>query len=472
MFSIPFVISGETFDRMVTFAPVASALRALGMDSVVSSLNPKYSNDLLKAALNKAAEDSKQDSFWQKFLKSMNASLPPGGGPSSIAMVKGGGDDLFGPPEVKDAKGEKARGPGEVKGAVNEEERERGDTGDGVDLQGMLAGSADGMSGLYDSMGQNLAASFSGGSGMSAGPYMNRTMFTSRNGADAGGGAAIYDKAVKHSSVGEVPVPNAVGKPRSKKMGRVSGFAWKNVGYNRNQSAALTKIGSKRPMFQLAETFTMTGAAAKSHDSAYEYQKSYVGSTYDGNDTGADAMETDADSPTVPPDAGFTDGLMLGAGDLQKQADQCSAAEGTNGAKMSEDGDKMSKIKDSMGSPPSCCSGGVGAWNAKVDQLVSLCHDYNANDAILAGKCQTSTKPQNCGSYAGMHINPCSWWSCFLAIILMIILGGIFGVFGSIAVAAVIGGSSMGLFGDKMNSFVENMIGYIASGGKSDQGGQ
>ena len=471
--SIPFMMSEEALGRLVTFAPVASALRALGMGGVVSAVNPKYSNDLLKAALDKAAADSKQDSFWQKFLNSVNATLPPGGGPSSLAMVTGGGADLYGPPRVKDAKGEKAKGPGQVKGAVNEEERGRGDTGDGVDLQGLLAGggAADGMSGLYDSMGQNLAASFSGGSGMNAGPYMNRTMFASRNGADSGGGAAIYDKAMKHSSVGDVPLPTAVGKVRSKRMGRVSGFAWKNVGYNRGQSGALTKIGSKRPMFQLAETFTMTGAAMKQKDTAYEYQAAYTGSTYDGNDTGADVMETDADAPTVPPDTGFTDGLMQGAQDMQDQAKQCSDANGTNGAKMSEDADQMQKIKDTMGSPPKCCSSGVGAWNDKVNRMTSLCQDYNANDAILAGKCQTSPKPQNCGAYSKMHINPCSKWKCWLAILLMILLGGLFGLAGMIAVAAVIGGSMMGLFGDKMNSFVESVTSFIASGGDSGQGG-
>ena len=61
--SVPFVISGETFGRIVMFQPVAAFLRTVGLGSIVSAINPKYSNDMMKAALDRAAADSAQNSF-------------------------------------------------------------------------------------------------------------------------------------------------------------------------------------------------------------------------------------------------------------------------------------------------------------------------------------------------------------------------------------------------------------------------
>ena len=136
--SVPFVISGETLSRIIELRPVAAFLRTVGLGSVISAINPKYSNDLLKAAMDKAANDSEQNSFWAKFLKSVNATLPPGGGPSSLAMIRGDADEIFGPLELKDGKYGK-RGAGDVKGAVNDEERQRGETGDEVNLEGFKA---------------------------------------------------------------------------------------------------------------------------------------------------------------------------------------------------------------------------------------------------------------------------------------------------------------------------------------------
>lgn len=460
--SIPFALSGETLSRILELRPVAAFLRTVGLSSVVSTINPKYSNDLLKAALDRASADSKDASFWQKFLNRINSTLPPGGGPSSIAMLRGGGEDLFGPLEVKDGKYDKKAGPGQVKGVLNEEERAKGYSGDDVDLQGLLAGGPgyEG-SGLYgDQMERNMSSSASGG-----GPYLNRTMFNRPGGAAAGGAAGLYSNVMSESS-NKVPVPSSARKINSKRMGRVSGFSWKNVGYGRGKSDAINKLGSKKPMFQLAETFSMAGSAANSKDSAYEYQAAYVGSTYDGNETGADVIETSFDSPTVPPDSSFTGDLLINTQDLQNQAKACSDAQGTHGAAMSEDGKKMDDISKTLGKPPKCCSGGVGAWNSKVNQIQAACQDYNAHEVQLAAACQNKSSPMDCSYSSKMHINPCSKWKCWLAIILMVILAFLtFGwgaalIVGVLAAGSILGNGSMfGMVGDMIGGFISKLAG-------------
>ncbi len=462
--SVPFVISGETLGRIMELPPVAAFLKSVGLGSVVSTLNPKYSNDLLRAAMDKAAEDSGQNSFWAKFLKSINATLPPAGGPSSIAMIRGGGD-IFGLPEIKDEKGGK-RGPGQVEGVVNEEERGRGETGDDVDLEGLIGGAGAGKDGgLYgDLMGQNLAGRFSdGGSAAGNGPYMNRTAM-SGPGMSAGGQAAGMYSRVLGQAASKVPVPGAPKKVNAKLMGRVSGFSWKNVGYKTKNAKVDIKLTSKKPMFQLAQTFAMTGSAYKAKDSALEYQAAYVGTTYDGNDSNLDAIQTDASAPAVP-DTSFTGALMTGAGDMQQQAMDCSKAQNDQGARMSEDGKAMDDIAKTLGKPPKCCSGGVGAWNAKIDQIIYKCVDFNANEAILSAKCQNKSSQMDCNSYNSQKIKPCSKWKCWLAIILMIflgfLLGGLLGalIVGVLAGGSMLGGSMFGPVGDMVSGFISKIAG-------------
>lgn len=448
--SVPFVISGETLGRILELRPVAAFLRTVGLGSMVSVINPKYSNDMLRAAMDKAAEDSAQNSFWAKFLKSINATLPPGGPQDSLAMLRGGKADIFGPLELKDGKGGK-RGPGQVKGAVNDEERERGETGDEVDLAGLLAGGPGGMgggpggsgSGLYgDLMGQNMAGSFgSGGPRSGSGPYIDR----SRMGSGGAGGrsSGMYNK-VMGQSASKVPVPGSPSKVNTKKMGRVSGFSWKNVGYKTSNAKMNVQLNSKKPMFQLAQTFAMTDAAYRSKDSAYEYQAAYVGTTYDGNDSNLDVIQTDADPVTVPPDTSFTGAVMDDAQALQDLAKGCSQAQGTHGAAMSADGKQMQQIGESLGKPPSCCSSGVGRWNGKIDRIIALCNDFNGHEAQLAAACQNTSSPMNCGRYSKYKIKPCSKLRCFLAFLLMLLFAPILLTIGLIS--AAFGGDFLGPF--------------------------
>jgi len=438
--SVPFVISGETLGRILELRPVAAFLRTVGLGSMVSVINPKYSNDMLRAAMDKAAEDSAQNSFWAKFLKSINATLPPGGAQDSLAMLRGGKDDIFGPLQLKDGKDGK-RGPGQVKGAVNAEERERGETGDEVNLQGLLAGGPGGDgSGLYgDLMGQNMAGNFASGSGSGSGPYIDRSRMGS--GGAAGRSSGMYSN-VMGQSAGRVPVPNSPGKVNTKKMGRVSGFSWKNVGYKTSNAKMNVQLNSKKPMFQLAQTFAMTDAAYRSKDSAYEYQAAYVGTTYDGNDSNMDVIQTDADAVTVPPDTSFTGAVMDDTQALQDLAKGCSQAQGTHGAAMSSDGKQMEEIGKSMGSPPSCCSSGVGRWNGKIDRVMALCADFNAHEAQLSAACQNTSSPMNCSRYSKYKIKPCSWLRCFLAFLLSLLFLPLLLTIGLIS--AVFGGEFLG----------------------------
>ena len=468
LLSVPFVISGETLNSIMELPPIAAFLKTVGLGSVISTLNPKYSNDLLKAAMAKAAEDSDQNSFWAKFLKSINATLPPAGSPSSMAMLRGGGD-IFGLPQIKEGK-DGLRGPGQVKGVVNQEERAKGEGGGDVDLEGLLAsggagGGKDG--GLYgDVMGQNLAGRFGdGGSAAGAGPYLNRTAM-SGPGMTAGGQAAGMYNHVLGQAASKVPVPGAPQRVNTKRMGRVSGFSWKNVGYKTSKAKVDIKLTSKQPMFQLAQTFAMTGSAFKAKDSSMEYQAAYTGTTYDGNDSNLDAIQTDATSPVVP-DTSFTGDILNTVGGMQQQAKDCSDAQGVQGANMSADGKAMDDTARSLGSPPKCCSSGVGAWNDKIDRVTYLCNDFNANEAILSAKCQNKSSQMDCGGYSHMKISPCSKWKCWLAIILMILLAFLtFGgslmaalAVGVIAGGSMLGGSMFGPIGDIVSGFISKIAG-------------
>ena len=453
MLSVPFVISGETLGRIIELRPVAAFLRTVGLGNLVSVMNPKYSNDMLKAALDKAAADSAQNSFWQKFLNSINATMPPGGGPDSLAMLRGSREEIFGPLRIDEGK-EGKRGPGQVKGAVNDEERERGETGEEVNLQGLLAGAGPGGGGaggpggegggLYgDLMGQNMAGNFGGGgSGSGSGPYIDRSRMGGAGGGAGGRASGMYNNALGQAA-SKVPVPGSPSKVNTKKMGRVSGFSWKNVGYKTSNAKVSVQMNSKKPMFQLAQTFAMTDAAFRSKDSAYEYQAAYTGTTYDGNDANLDVIQTDATNPVVP-DTSYTGDVMTNAEGLQEEALKCSQAQGVHGAAMSADGKQMEEIGKSMGSPPSCCSSGVGRWNAKIDHVIALCNDFNGHEAQLSAACQNTSSPMNCSRYSKYKINPCSWLRCFLAFLLMLLFAPLLLTIGLIS--AIFGGDFLGPF--------------------------
>ncbi|OGR67307.1 MAG: hypothetical protein A2081_01550 [Elusimicrobia bacterium GWC2_61_19] len=466
--SVPFVISGETLGSIIELRPVAAFLRSIGMGSVVSAINPKYSNDLLKAALDKAVDDSENNSFWNKFLKSINATMPPAGSPSSMTLLRGG-KDIYGLPEIKEPKGAKP-GPGQIKGAVNAEERERGETGDEVDLESLLASGTGGEGGgLYgDVMGQNLAGRFEGGAAADNAPYINRTAFGGS--AVAARSSGMYNNVMGQAG-SKVPVPGAAQKVNTnRKMGRVSGFTWKNVGYKTKSNNLNMKIGDKKPMFQLAQTFAMTSSAYKSKESAYEYQHAYTGATYDGNNVNADVIDT-GDAGVVMPDVGFMGGLIDATVGVQQAAMDCAKAQGDQGAKMSDAGKKLADIAKTLGKKPKCCNhGAVDSWNDKQRRLVEQCAIFNANEAILSKKCQTISSPMSCSIYSNEMVSKCSKWKCWLAILFMIFLfvsGGIIGVMIAAMLAGVVSFDFKNLGGK-----VDAMISWVASGGDDSQKGE
>jgi hypothetical protein len=424
--SLPFVVTGEMANRFFEMPAVSGMLRMMGLGSVVSALNPKYSSEFVKAAIDRAAAESAQTSYWNRLMGAVGSMLPCGadcGDNSSLAMVKGGAE-LFRP----EAAGKKS--PGQVKGAVSAEDSERGEGADTVDLEGILNNPAGGAAGseLYgDVMGSNLADRYSSGEG--AGPYVNRSLISQPGGA-ASRGEGLYANAVRQAG-GKIPVPGTPKKVNAKKMGKASGFSWKNVGYKTQNVKMDVRLNSKRPMFQLAETFGTTRGALTSN--APEYQSAYTGSTYDGNDINLGAIQTDAD-PTSLPDAGFTGSGITNASGLGQTAEDCSKAQGVEGKKMSDDADEIDDIAESMGSAPKCYDhGAVDAWNNKVSQMNALCMDFNVQQTALSNKCQTSNTPMGCEQYqkgtkqGGMIISKCQkpnkwimWLIMFLCFAILI----------------------------------------------------
>ena len=424
--SLPFVVSAEMAARFFEMPPVAAALRMVGLGSVVSSLNPKYSREFVKAAIDKAAADNNaQASYWSRL---MGAILPFGagsGGDSSLAMVKGGAE-IFKTVSTH---------PGKVKSSVSVEDQARGEGADTVDLDAILnnpAGVADG-GGLYgDAMGNNLADRYSSGGGAyGAGPYANRSLI-SRQGGSTGLGEGLYSNAINKAG-GKIPVPGNPQKIKTKMMGRASGFSWKNVGYKTRNAKMDVRLNSKRPMFQLAETFGMTSSASRDQNTAPEYQAAYTGTTYDGNAVNLNVIQTDDTPPSVP-DTGFAGDSINGAADIQQRAEDCAKSQSVQGAKMSSDGAEIDRITLQWRTPPNCYDD-IGPWNESVAQRSRLCRDFNKNQTILAGACQTSNTPMDCGIYErgtksnGMIISKCkkpkgkgSLLAMLIAIVVLVIL--------------------------------------------------
>jgi len=445
--SLPFVISGEMAGRFFEMPAVSGMLRMMGLDSVVSSLNPKYSSEFVKAAIDRAAAESAQTSYWNRLMGAVGSMLPCGpgcGGDSSLAMIKGGAE-LFKP----EAAGKDSKRPGQVKGAVSAEDSARGEGADTVDLEGMLSGAAGGAAdgGLYgDVMGSNLADRYASGDGMAAGPYANRSLI-SQPGGSASRGEGLYSNAVKQAG-GKIPVPGTPKKVNTKKMGKASGFSWRNVGYKTQSVKMDVRLNSKRPMFQLAETFGTTRGALTSN--APEYQSAYTGATYDGNDINLGNIQTD-DDPMSLPDAGFTGAGINNASGLGDIATECTDAQGVEGKKMTDDADAIDDIAAGMGSAPKCYDhGAVDNWNNKVSQMNALCVDFNVQQTALSAKCQTSNTPMGCEQYqkgtksGGMIISKCSkpnkwimWLIMFLCFAILIAIAVFMGPLAAFIAAMV-----------------------------------
>ena len=450
--SVPFLISGERLDKIMAFPSVAAAMRAVGLGG--ADAQPGNAAAMMAAAGREAG--GKEASFWEKYLRAVNAPLPPAGATSTMAMLRGGGD-VFGPPVLKDKDDGKPVRPDKVKGAVNAEERRAGDTGDSVNLAG-LVGSAGGGGGdgIYGNlMGENLGDR----QGAGAGPYAGRDVLTGPGTASKASG--MYSHVLDQSAE-KVPVPGSPVKTKSR-MGRVSNFAWKNMNTKTSKSRALGHLvkDNKRPMFQLSQAFT-TGTMA--YDSSTpEYEQSYSGATYDGNDVDADFLQGDAIVPATP-NASFT-GMLGGVDQLQQQAELCSEASGKEGKQVGDLVSLMTKKSAEIdpNNPPSCCDSGVGHWNDTLQKLHDYCIAYTTTTATLDAACQTLSAVIICQGYLDMHINPCSWLHCLFAWLLMFIVGSFLGVVGLLAVFSTMCGWN--LFGSSVTNFVDGCMKWITGSG-------
>lgn len=459
--STPFIVSQERLNSVLAFPGVAAALRMAGLGGLVSEVSVN-APDMLAAAGNAtaggaSASASARASFWERYLRAANAPLPPAGTTSTMAMLRGGAD-LIGPAVVADKPGTKPAGPDKVKGSVNAEERAKGEGADGVNLEALLAGAGGaGGEGVYgDLMGQNLGDRHGGG----AGPYAGRAMM--------GGPGSIADRAegahnqVMKKAAEGVPVPGSPKKLNSK-MGRVSGFAWKNMGRKTARSGAVGKANSRKAMYHLSRAFSMGAMAFGS--SVPEYEAAYSGVTFDGNDAGADIlMAGESVAPTVP-NVAFAMGLITDVSGLLDDAAACAAAGANQGEKMGAIGAEMKKIQDTMDTddPPGCCfwdtdwygnwfrsdpdADSRQSWNTKVDKLFDLCTDLNKNAHELSAACPSVsvTKDMECDSYKDMKIE-CEWYSCLVEIIVWALTASILGIFLVLWATGVFGGDGPAKF--------------------------
>lgn len=408
--SLTFVFSGETFRGMLEIPPIAAMFRALHLGGLAADLSrgPEYSGELVKSAMDKAAADSARASYLNG-LKGGALPCPGCAAGDSLAMVKGNAD--------LDGAGNKRAGPGEVTGVVGDEAKARGEGADAVRLDGTLgAGVPGGDAGLYGgSMGLSLAGLYSGGAKRAAAGDRKEGMFA--NALNQAGGM--------------IPIPGRAAQVPSARMGRASGFSWRNVNYRTRSYALDKKAGAKRPIFQLAETYSVGNIARESKDSASEYQAAYIGSTYDGNDVNLDIIQTEA-GQAVFPKTGFP--IVSGGGGSQQAAD-CAKAQAVNGPKMSEDSAKMDQLSNQLAreSAPACYDD-IGSWNQRVAEQGELCKDYNANQAELSRACQTSNTAMDCSKYfndtasGGMVISKCEkphgplWMFMYLLMIVIAVI--------------------------------------------------
>ena len=339
-----------------------------------------------------------------------------------MAMVRGG-DGVFGPPVLEDDKSE----GGPVKGVVNAEERAAGGGGGAVNFGDMLSNAAGG--GLDgDLLGRNLAGRYAGGGNYGSGPYLNRTLI-SKGSAAGDKRENMYDRVFTQAA-SKIPVPGRPQRVNARRMGKVSGFSWRNVGYRTTGVKPSGRLNSKGPMYQLAEAFSMGAAAVGTTESAPEYQAAYVGATYDGNSVNGNVITggggpggTSGPSGPSGPSGSYTpieldkdfNEILDTAEDAIEAGDKCADGSAAHSGNMTAAAKAIDDISKTLGEPPPCCFNDdkVEAWNDKQDQMKVACGDYNVNAQGLAGACMQESQPIDCGQYDANKIVPCGSELCY-----------------------------------------------------------
>lgn len=442
LFSIPFVATSDMVERFLGLSPVRYMVKLFGLESVMASINPRYSTDILKAVFDRLKDEYSE---FNPFLKGMRDE--DRGGIGTLAYVKVG--DVLN--AEKKRKGRGSKDGSEIDG-VSDKQNE---SADGVDFSDLLAGnngaagklgrlsfSSDLNSPFFESGNQFM----NGSSSLAAFNSKNfLSSITGKGGIAGKGNIGANALALSEKGVPEVKSPVLSRKGvRISKSGSVTAFAWKKSGYLKNGADLSVKIsGNRRALFQMGETMATTSMAYKQNP-AYEYQAAYVGSTYDGTSMKGGLVATSADNNTSVPDTGYVSTVVDSAQNWEQLAKDCTDAQATHGTKISKLQDEMDEISKTMGKPPKCCSSAVHAWNAKVNTLVQKCNELNSESQALGQKCQNST-PQtiNCQqSYGRLYIKPCRKLFCFLGIIFAIIgllIGFLMGGFLAAIIGAAIG---------------------------------
>ena len=425
LFSLPFVATSDMIERFFGLSPVKYMLKFLGRESVVASINPKYSNDIIKATFDRLKQETQVYSLWNK----AGLGEEDRGERGTLAFVKVD-DEIF---KKKEGKSGKAGREVDI-GYSNEEEGGNKE----VDLNEIISGKAE-----YWGLSLNNENTFG-----SYGPFIAKDTFQgSKNnfGVDYKGKGSIGLNALDNIK-GNIPdVSNLSlskkGKVKVSKMGSLKAYGWKNVGYTKKRAVVdVNTSGSRRALFQMGETLATTSMAYKQNP-AYEYQAAYTGATYDGNSLNLGIIQTAGDPNITLPNTGYVSDVIGSAIHWVEIAHKCQEAQAVHGTAISKLQDEIDNILKTMADPPKCCKHrAVNKWNNKVSQVIEKCNKINSHSVSLANECGNST-PQtvNCQStYGKLYIKPCSKVKCWLGIILAIV-GALIGFLIAGPVGAVIG---------------------------------
>ncbi len=469
LFSIPFVATSDMIERFFGLSPVRYAIKFLGLESVMSSLNPKYSTDITKTLFEKLKDEYDSYSLWNKIRGSSDEERRLKG-KGSIELVKLDEIQKLQERYRKDKDGKKGKYGNEgryeeeeLDGVIDKEEVEKGKGAEGVNLDGIL-----GRSRGVGEFGEGFASDIYGGSFASSrfgsskdggnvawtfgkysshdkyGPYLAKDFLKSKGYASKQSIASVSLNNIKNN-IPEASNPN-LGKAKVKvsKMGSLTAFNWKNVGYTKQDTKAKVNVsGSKRALFQMGETLATTSMAYLQKP-AYETQAVYTAATYDGIPLSGNVINADGDPVTSMPDTAYVSEVTDSVQHWEEIAKKCEDAQKVHGTRISTLQKEMDEITKTMGKPPKCCSSAVHKWNAKVKLLVAKCNELNEHSKALGQECGNSN-PQiiNCQqTYGKLYIKPCSKWICWLGIILAIIgllIGFMIGGFLGAVIGAAIG---------------------------------
>lgn len=458
LFSIPFFATSDMIERFIGLSPIQYLIKITGLESMIARLYPNYSggDDILKSAFDKLKDEYEANKIWNRILSSQASQDGLKNGRGTIDMVKV--EDLS---YRRTGNNSGSMGEGDIDGIIDREDVENGYGADGVDFNDLLSknslfsggnnwgesidSNVNYNSGVYMDkifMGKNYP-SYTGG--YTGGIYMDKKIFMGKNYPLYTGKESISSSALDQikENIPNVKDPTlGKGKVKVKKLGSVTAFAWRNVGYTKKGSNVDINIsGSKRALFQMGETLATTSVAYKQNPQ-YEYQAAYVGSTYDGNSLNAGVVTTQGDSNTSVPDTAYVSDVIDSSQHWQEIAQKCSKAQSVHGTRISKLQDEIDDILKTMNNPPECCED-VGPWNNKVTRIIRKCNELNNESKQLAQNCG-NTNPQiiNCQTYGRMYIKPCSKWKCWLGIIFAIVgllIGFLVGGFLGAVIGAAIG---------------------------------